>query len=88
MHLIFCSAEAAGGRADVNDGGVELAAHSGVGDGGGAAPREGGWSVGSGGRDCARGDVAGQWRADVWNILGGGSGRAVLVMVGSLQSTL
>jgi hypothetical protein len=30
---------------------------------------------GSGGRDCARGDVAGRWRADVWNIvLGGGSG--------------
>ena len=33
-----------------------------------------GWSVWSGGRDCARGDVAGRWRADVWNILGGGSG--------------
>ena len=33
-----------------------------------------GWSVGSGGRDCARGDVAGRWRADVWNLLGGGLG--------------
>ncbi len=33
-----------------------------------------GWSVWSGGRDCARGDVAGRWRADVWNILGGGLG--------------
>jgi hypothetical protein len=30
--------------------------------------------VWSGGRDCTRGDVAGRWRADVWNILGGGSG--------------
>ena len=38
---IFHSAEAAGGRADVDGGGVESAARSGVGDGGGAAPREG-----------------------------------------------
>ena len=36
--------------------------------------RGGRGSVGSGGRDCARGDVVGRWRADVWNILGGGSG--------------
>ena len=30
--------------------------------------------MGSGGRDCARGDVARRWRADVLNIFGGGSG--------------
>jgi hypothetical protein len=36
--------------------------------------RGGGWSVGSGGRDCARGNVAGRWRADVWNIFASGSG--------------
>ncbi len=48
-HLIFSSAEAAGGRADVDDGGVELAARSGVGDGGGAAPRGGDGRWGRGG---------------------------------------
>jgi hypothetical protein len=38
--------------------------------------------------EAAPRQFAGRWRADVWNILGGGSGRAALVMVGSLQSTL
>ena len=44
---------AAGGREDVNDGGVESAARGGVGDGGGAAPREGMVGVVVGKRLCA-----------------------------------
>ena len=58
---------------DVDDGGVESAARA-VSAMEGELRRGEGWSVGSWGRDCARGDVAGRWRADVLNILGGCSG--------------
>ena len=42
--------------------------------------------MGLGGRDCgARGDVVGQWRADVWNLLCGGSGGGGFGHVGGVR---
>jgi hypothetical protein len=58
---------------DVNDDGVglDVVAASAM---GGERRRGRGWSAGLWGRGCARGDDAGRWCADVWNILRGGSG--------------
>jgi hypothetical protein len=76
------------GKKDVDDGGVELAAHSGVGDGGGAAPRGGGGRWGRGG-ETVRGATSPDDGVPTYGIYSAAArAGAVLVMVGSLRSTL